>query len=490
MKTELAIHIDAIEKAAEQLSDAFSNPENLSFSAVRSEMERLNTALEKFGLIDASFAFLADRDGAGAVVGANHATQYLTDVLGLSRHEAMDRITRGKRLFGAPEVPEPPREPDPDVDPERDKQRAREEERRKAEAAAARAAARKKAARVNAEKQKIIAQCLRDLSEHAKPGFDELHSRALGEARKRSPEDLRIWLRDQVRRANRNGRDYDGKIDPLAAWKKRSVSFGHPDSDGLTRLTVTGPAAEISLLKALIQPGYAPGTNTNVDPSEDTRTRGQRGFDQLMSIARAYENGRTQRGAGVCSIVLSLTLEDLLGADHSTTFPTNTGTELSALDVIRLGLGGTDFVLQLDEVTGVPLSMGKVRLASVHQKLALLAVQGVCAWAGCTKAAMELEAHHVLAWKDGGLTDIDNLVGLCREHHRCNNDNRDGTGNKGYVDINPRTGRVEHHPADGSPPRTNETHGYQTCAGAKVRRRRRSVKHARGSGGTPALFPP
>lgn len=487
MRTKLSLLIDAIAHATDTLSATFSTPENLTFAAVHADMERLNTALVKLALIDASFAFIAERDGAGSTVGANHATQNLTDVLGLSRSEAMDRLHRGRRLFGPPEVPEPPSEPAPD--PEQEEKRAREEEHRKAEAAKARAEARRNAARVNAEKQKIIAYGLRNLNEHANPGFDELHNKALAEAKKRTPEDLRTWLRDEVRRANRAGRDYDGQIDPFAAWKKRSVAFGHPDSDGLTRLIVSGPAAELALLKALIQPGYAPGTNTYAPASEDTRTRAQRGFDQLMAIARAYESGKTKSGAGVCSIVLSLTLDDLLGANHSTTFPTNTGTDFTALDAIRLGLGGTDFLLQLDDVTGLPLSMGSTRLAAVHQKLALLAIQGVCAWAGCTKAAMEMEAHHILAYKDGGLTDIANLAGFCREHHRCNNDARNGAGNKGYVDLNPETGRIEHHPADGSPPRTNETHGYHNCAAAKIRRRAHKRPTTRVNPAQPTLFP-
>lgn len=488
MTTTLAPLVNAISAATEELSRAFSSPETLQFAAVREDMERLYAALDAFGMIDASFAFIADRDGAGSRVGANHATQYLVDVLGLSRSEAMDRVNRGRRLFGEPEVP--PRPEEPAADAEQERARAREEERRKAAAAKARAEARRRAARVNAEKQKIIAQCLRDLDEHANPGFDDLHSAALGEAKKRTPEDLRAWLRDQVRRANKNGRDYDGKRDPLAAWKKRSVTFGQPAHDGLTRMVVSGPAAELSLLKALIQPGYAPGTNTDAEPSRDARTRAQRGFDQLFSILRSYDATKAKRAGGVCSIVLSFTLQDLLTADHTTAFPTNTGTDLTALDVLRLGCAGSDFVVQLDDVTGLPLSMGAVRLASVHQKLALFAAQGVCAWAGCTKAAMELEAHHVLAWKDGGLTDIGNLVGLCREHHRCNNDARDGTGNKGFVDINPATGRVEHHPADGSPPRTNETHGYHCSAGAKVRRRPRPRGRGRPVGRQQVLFPP
>ncbi|MDY5785558.1 HNH endonuclease signature motif containing protein [Corynebacterium sp.] len=469
MTTQLASLIDAITTATNTLADIFAEPEGLAFDAVRADMERLYGALDQFGAIDASFAFLADRDGAGSHVGANHATQYLTDILGISRSEAISRIKRGKDLFGEPEVPPAPTQPDSEA--AEHFRRAEEEARRNEEARKAKAEARRRAREINAEKQRIIQQVLRDLNEHASPGYDELHAQALREARSRSPEDLRRWLSDAVRRANLVGRNYDGEKDPYAAWKKRSISFGRPDADGLARVVLQIPRAELALLKALIQPGYAPGTNITADAADDERTRTQRGFDQLISILRSYEQGRQDNRRGVASIVVSLTSDDLTYADRDTLFPTNTGIDLDAADLIRLGLAGTDFLLELDPVTGVPLSMGRTRLASVEQKLAIFAAQGVCAWAGCGKPGMELEAHHVIAWRDGGLTDITNLVGLCREHHRCNNDSRDGFRNKGFVDINRRTGRVEHHPANGGPPRTNETAGYAASAGAKIRHR-------------------
>ncbi|WP_115685560.1 HNH endonuclease signature motif containing protein [Corynebacterium senegalense] len=461
--------VDDIANATNELSVLFSHPEHLDFADVRGDMERLYAALDKFAAIDAAFAFVADRDGAGSAVGANHATQYLVDVLGLSRAEALSRIKRGRDLFGEPEVPEPPREPEEDE--ARARTRRQEQERRRAAARRAREKARKRAAAINAEKQKIIQQCLRDLNEHACPAYDELHEQALAEASTRGPEDLRRWLREAVRRANLAGRDYDGEKDPCAAWKKRAILFGRTDADGLTRVTLQVPRAELALLKALIQPGYAPGTNASDSPADDARTRTQRGFDQLTAILRSYENGRQDARRGVASIVLSLTAEDLARADRDSLFPTNTGVDLSAGDIIRLGLSGTDFLLELDPVTALPLNLGRTRLASIEQKLAIFAAQGVCAWAGCDKPGMELEAHHVIAWKDGGPTNISNLVGLCREHHRCNNDNRDGHRNMGHVDINRATGRVEHHPAGTGPPRTNETTGYRSSAGATIRHR-------------------
>jgi HNH endonuclease len=40
-----------------------------------------------------------------------------------------------------------------------------------------------------------------------------------------------------------------------------------------------------------------------------------------------------------------------------------------------------------------------------------------CAFPGCTQVH-HTDAHHIRHWADGGQTDIDNLVQLCRHHHR------------------------------------------------------------------------
>jgi hypothetical protein len=57
------------------------------------------------------------------------------------------------------------------------------------------------------------------------------------------------------------------------------------------------------------------------------------------------------------------------------------------------------------------------RLASPKQTLALIARDKGCAFPGCTSPPEWSERHHVIPWRDGGKTDLDNLCLLCDHHH-------------------------------------------------------------------------
>jgi hypothetical protein len=59
-----------------------------------------------------------------------------------------------------------------------------------------------------------------------------------------------------------------------------------------------------------------------------------------------------------------------------------------------------------------------MRLFTTNQKLALAARDGGCLWPGCDRPPSWTEAHHINQWaRDGGQTDIDDGVLLCRFHH-------------------------------------------------------------------------
>ncbi len=65
-----------------------------------------------------------------------------------------------------------------------------------------------------------------------------------------------------------------------------------------------------------------------------------------------------------------------------------------------------------------PLDVGRSsRLVTPAQWTALVLRDQHCAFPGCRRPPIACDAHHVRHWSDGGRTDLDNLVLLCRTHH-------------------------------------------------------------------------
>jgi hypothetical protein len=67
----------------------------------------------------------------------------------------------------------------------------------------------------------------------------------------------------------------------------------------------------------------------------------------------------------------------------------------------------------------LPLDVGRAsRVATTGQLKALRVRDGGCVHPGCARTAAYCDAHHVRHWADGGATSLDNMVLLCRHHHR------------------------------------------------------------------------
>jgi hypothetical protein len=67
----------------------------------------------------------------------------------------------------------------------------------------------------------------------------------------------------------------------------------------------------------------------------------------------------------------------------------------------------------------VVMDVGRTtRIVSAPLKRALKTRDCHCRWPGCERPASKCDGHHLLSWINGGPTDLDNLVLLCRRHHR------------------------------------------------------------------------
>lgn len=500
MASELTRLVEILGAAMLQIRDMFADPDQVQFVDVHEDMERLEGFIAAKGLIDASFAAICERDEAGRLVGAKHATAYLKERLGCSPKDAYDRLARARDLFGEPVLPEEDlfggagagagadadagADAGADEEAQRQAREAEQERQRQEQRERARKAqkeARRRAEKINAAKQEAIRQELDELVKEALGERLRLLNDALREADSRDVVDLRRLVRGWVDRENRRARR--GGLNPNVGMEHRAVTFGRQRSDGNYDVRMVLPASDMALFKAYLDRGLAPNSNLP-EEVEDYRTPTQRRYDQFSRMLRHVEHcDKPATDRGCASVVVSVTLDQLANADAHTTFHTNTGIELSAFDLVRLGMGGTpDFVLTIDAATSIPLNLYRThRTASIEQRITLLAIHGVCAWAGCNVPLSESEAHHITSWIRGGNTDIGNLAPLCRHHHRRNNDHQDNRYNTSHVESEPGTGRVGLRRDAGSALEFNTSAGAEQASAAKLRRKYRARSDVSGS---------
>lgn len=484
MATELQKHVSSITHAILQIRDMFADPSAVQFHEVHEEMERLEAALNVKAFIDASFAFTAERDGAGGLVGAKYPNAYFKERMGLSPRECYDRLARGRDLFAEPELPPEPEDAPAPEDlfggerPETEQERrAREAERRRREeqrakeqeeARAEQEKARGHANNICAAKQEAIRQELDKLLDAAKGARPRLLTEALRTAEHRDLKDLRATVRRWVDEENRKHRQPEN---PNAGMEKRGVDISPTGADGLIDIHVKATRGDAALFKALMDKGLAPNSNLpkGVD---DYRTPRQRMYDQFITVLKSYDDTLKSDTRGAASLVISVTPEDIANGDGTTLFSTNTGIDVTAFDIVRLGTdGASEFLLTFCSDSREPLNYYRSeRMASIGQRIALLAMQGVCSWAGCSAPITECEAHHILAWIQGGNTDIRNLTALCRQHHRCNNDARDNAFNTSHMEYDPGTARAGLRRPNGDLV-FNNSDGARHSAGERLRRR-------------------
>jgi hypothetical protein len=160
-------------------------------------------------------------------------------------------------------------------------------------------------------------------------------------------------------------------------------------------------------------------TNLTHQPG-DTRTLPQRRADALVELAERYL-AQTQPSGGspvnlnvvVDAATLTSQPVDLVKARceiEEVGAITRSALEQLACDctVTRVVMAGASQVLDMGRRT---------RLVTSAQRRALTVRDRHCRFPGCRRPAHWTDAHHIISWLVGGLTNLDNLVLLCRRHH-------------------------------------------------------------------------
>jgi hypothetical protein len=205
------------------------------------------------------------------------------------------------------------------------------------------------------------------------------------------------------------------------------------DDDGMWVIKAKLPPAEGELLiKALdaIMEGEADElTDAAISPEEyDDASKPRKTFprkraDALSTMAEHFlataENGIADlKGSERCQVILHVDLETLqkqanhkhCRLDQDNWLHPNTAKRLSC---------DASLVTVLEDGAGKVLNIGRrSRIVPPSIKRALDVRDGQCRFPGCS-CKRYVDAHHIQHWVDGGDTSLDNLVTLCRFHHRA-----------------------------------------------------------------------
>ncbi|STC94745.1 Endonuclease [Corynebacterium renale] len=179
--------------------------------------------------------------------------------------------------------------------------------------------------------------------------------------------------------------------------------------DGKASMTITGDGATIADLKANIK-DYA-------------------------DVEKLFD-GNLSRQPAVTNVIVTLDeLDEILDGDGEEVLVRQTnGTTITGAEMLTRVFASRGYALMAHPVKG-PINLYNLsRFANEKQRHMAKLRNHKCAWPGCNKGADFVQVHHVQGWRFGGLTNMDNLVCLCKYHNRINDDARNGNG-RGYIEL-------------------------------------------------------
>jgi hypothetical protein len=206
--------------------------------------------------------------------------------------------------------------------------------------------------------------------------------------------------------------DQDGP-EPDPTEGRRLALTKHADGSitGRFELDAVGGERLQTALESAVQAGRCAG---------DERSRSQQQADALVQLCdNALASGGlpTLRGHKP-QVIVTIALEDLTDpATGPGAAETGFGAAISAARARWLACDGqvTRIVMGPD---GMPLDHGRtLRLFPPHVRRAAEVRDGGCVFAGCGAPTWWCDVHHLLAWIDGGATDLANAALLCERHH-------------------------------------------------------------------------
>lgn len=198
-----------------------------------------------------------------------------------------------------------------------------------------------------------------------------------------------------------------------AEREKRSLRLRWDDERRWLHLWGHLPAEDGHLVEATLEP-FA--RDQPPDPATGSLLpRHQQLADGLVDMAAAALTAPDRARAPTPAVTVHVDAEVMTGGEGRATL--QAGGPVPAETARRLGCDAR--MRLVAERDGAPVGIGRAS-RSVPPFLAEVVwdAWGCCGWPGCTRAFL-CDLHHVRPRAEGGPTDVDNLVPVCRPHHRA-----------------------------------------------------------------------
>jgi len=211
----------------------------------------------------------------------------------------------------------------------------------------------------------------------------------------------------------------------LAAVRLRTWT----DGDGMWNLLAKfDPATALALsgkLDSAVQTLFAEATPEHCpdDPVEKNKFLAAHALTRLLDggsseTAPGDLRGRATHNRVDCLVVIDADAPDQAGPVAEFAIPVEV--PLRVLASLVDGANTRTVVIRNGVVLHAPgnLNLGRsTRLANRAQRRALRSLYSCCAIPGCAVPFDRLKIHHVIWWRDGGTTDLGNLLPVCSKHH-------------------------------------------------------------------------
>jgi 5-methylcytosine-specific restriction protein A len=229
---------------------------------------------------------------------------------------------------------------------------------------------------------------------------------SLGEAaRTFGPRDVRLMGQELLAAADQDGPEPDERPG------RNELHFGtHADGTGWIRGQFHDAEAFATIVTGL-------DARTRPTPENRGTTGGERNAAALVEVCR-FALGHDEVGAvngERPDLVVTIGLADLQNRAQGAVL--HTGGTLTPAQVRRIACDAQIVPAMLGE-RSEPLDVGRSRHTIPSGiRRAVAARDTGCAHPGCDRPPSWCEVHHVIEWRHGGETKVENLVMLCCAHH-------------------------------------------------------------------------